>query len=137
VPAEDNALVLTVQQQHDDALDIGDVIGKRILSTRLRHNATVREKSALATLEIMSRFAASPKWLIVVYSPPPVLNIFFRVMIFAPCNFGLSLASHWMQKQGEYQSTASGYRFEFVEYTRRSRTDLRMQCPKSQESQEC
>jgi hypothetical protein len=84
VPAEENALVLTVQQQHDDALDIGDVIGKRILSNRLRHNVTVREKNALATLQVMSRFAANPKWLIVVYSPLPVLNIFSRAMIVAP-----------------------------------------------------
>jgi hypothetical protein len=91
VPAEENALVFTVQQQHDDALDIGDVNGKRIVSTRLRHNVSVREKKALATLEVMSRFAANPEWLIVVYSPPPVINIFSRVMIFAPCNFGLSL----------------------------------------------
>jgi hypothetical protein len=91
VPAEENALVLTVQQQHDDALDIGNVIGKRILSTRLHHNVTVRAKNDLATLEVMSRFAANPKWLIVVYSPLPVLNIFSRVKIFAPCNFGLSL----------------------------------------------
>ena len=89
MPAEENALVLTLQQQHDDALDIGDVIGKRILSTRLRHNVTVREKNALAALEVMSRFAANPKWLIVVYSPLPVLNIPFLVMIFAPCNLVL------------------------------------------------
>jgi hypothetical protein len=100
VPAEENALVLTVQQQHDDALDIGDVIGKRILSNRLRHNVTVREKNALATLQVMSRFAANPKWLIVVYSPLPVLNIFSRAMIFAPCNFGLSLSPTGCRARG-------------------------------------
>ena len=59
---------LTSQQVQDDLLDIDDVIGKRIVTTRLHHNVTVREENALAALEVMSRFAANPKWLI--YLPP-------------------------------------------------------------------
>ncbi|HKV23190.1 MAG TPA: polynucleotide kinase-phosphatase [Candidatus Acidoferrum sp.] len=59
---------LTSQQIHDDLLDIDDVIGKRIVTTRLHHNVTVREENALAALEVMSRFATNPKWLI--YLPP-------------------------------------------------------------------
>src|SRR5205807_1302835 len=59
---------LTSQQVHDDLLDIDDVIGKRIVATRLHHNVTVREENGLAALEVMSRFAANPKWLI--YLPP-------------------------------------------------------------------
>jgi len=59
---------LTSQQLLDDVLDIDDVIGKRIVTTRLHHNVTVREENALAALEVMSRFAANPKWL--VYLPP-------------------------------------------------------------------
>ena len=59
---------LTSQQMHDDLLDIDDVIGKRIVTTRLHHNVTIREENALAALEVMSRFAANPKWLI--YLPP-------------------------------------------------------------------
>lgn len=55
---------LTAQQQHDDVLDIQDVLGKRIISTRLHHNVTVREENAIAALEVMSRFGANPKWLI-------------------------------------------------------------------------
>lgn len=62
------AAALTSQQIHDDLLDIDDVIGKRIVTTRLHHNVTVREENALAALEVMSRFAANPKWLI--YLPP-------------------------------------------------------------------
>ena len=42
--------------------------GKRIVSTRLRSNVTVREENATAALEVMSRFALDPKWLI--YLPP-------------------------------------------------------------------
>jgi protein phosphatase len=53
---------------HDDLLDIDDVIGKRFVTTLLHHNVTVREGNALAALEVMSRFAANPKWLI--YLPP-------------------------------------------------------------------
>jgi protein phosphatase len=67
-PGEPPQQVLTSQQIHDDLLDIDDVIGKRIVTTRLHHNVTVREENALAALEVMSRFAANPKWLI--YLPP-------------------------------------------------------------------
>jgi protein phosphatase len=49
-------------------LDAEDVIGKRIVSTRLRGSVTIREAHATAALEVMSRFAADPKWL--VYLPP-------------------------------------------------------------------
>ena len=59
---------LTAQQQHDDMLDIDDVLGKRIIDTRLHHNVTIREEQAITALEVMSRFAANPKWLI--YLPP-------------------------------------------------------------------
>src|SRR6185503_4690918 len=44
------------------------VIGKRIISTRLHRTVTIREENAIAALEVMSRFAANPKWLI--YLPP-------------------------------------------------------------------
>ena len=59
---------MTSQHIHDDLLDAEDVLGKRIISTRLRSNVTIREENAVAALEIMSRFAANPKWLI--YLPP-------------------------------------------------------------------
>jgi len=67
-PVSESSPSLTSQQVHDDLLDIDDVIGKRIVTTRLHHNVTVREENALAALEVMSRFAANPKWLI--YLPP-------------------------------------------------------------------
>lgn len=57
-----------LQHEHDDVLDIGDVTGKRIIQTRLRHNITIREENSIAALEVMSRFAIDPKWLI--YLPP-------------------------------------------------------------------
>jgi protein phosphatase len=59
---------LTHQQELEDVLDIDDVIGKRIIETRLHGNLTVREENAIAALEVMSRFAVNPKWLI--YLPP-------------------------------------------------------------------
>jgi protein phosphatase len=59
---------LTAQQLNDDVLDAIDVIGKRIIETQWRGNVTVREANASAALEVMSRFAANPKWLI--YLPP-------------------------------------------------------------------
>ena len=65
---ENQAPSLTPQQQHDDLLDLSDVIGKRIVATRLHGNVTIREENATAALEVMSRFTANPKWLI--YLPP-------------------------------------------------------------------
>jgi protein phosphatase len=59
---------LTAQQAQDDLLDLEDVFGKRIVDTRLYRNITIREENAAAALEVMSRFAANPKWLI--YLPP-------------------------------------------------------------------
>ena len=61
---------LSAQQLHDDILDAEDVIGKRFISTRLQRTVTIREENATAALEVMSRFAANPKWLI--YLPPTI-----------------------------------------------------------------
>src|SRR5690606_14951559 len=45
-----------------------DVFGKRIIDTALQRAITIREENATAALEVMSRFAADPRWLI--YLPP-------------------------------------------------------------------
>jgi protein phosphatase len=68
LPPENQAPTLSAQQQNDDLLDLADVTGKRIISTRLHGNVTIREENSIAALEVMSRFAANPKWLI--YLPP-------------------------------------------------------------------
>jgi protein phosphatase len=50
-------------------LSIGDVTGKRVIETRVTGGTVlVREENALAALEVMSRFAIDPRWL--VYLPP-------------------------------------------------------------------
>jgi protein phosphatase len=50
-------------------LNITDVLGKRIVATRLTgQTVTIREENALAALEVMGRFALDPRWL--VYLPP-------------------------------------------------------------------
>ena len=59
---------LSAQQELDDVLDVADVTGKRIVETELAGRVTIREENAVAALEVMSRFAANPKWL--VYLPP-------------------------------------------------------------------
>ena len=65
---EAQASRLTAQQQHDDLLDIADVAGKRMIETRLAGRITIREENAAAALEVMSRFAVDPRW--IVYLPP-------------------------------------------------------------------
>jgi len=68
VGAHSRAPLMTAQQQLDDVLDIADVLGKRLITTQLHRNVTIREENAIAAVEVMSRFAANPKWLI--YLPP-------------------------------------------------------------------
>ena len=68
LPAEPVSAEFSAQQCHDELLDIADVMGKRIIATRLHRTVTIREENATAALEVMSRFAANPKWLI--YLPP-------------------------------------------------------------------
>jgi protein phosphatase len=49
-------------------LDLEDVVGKRIIETRLARTVTIREENAIAALEVMNRFAIDPRWL--AYLPP-------------------------------------------------------------------
>jgi protein phosphatase len=65
---QQSAPTLSAQQQHDDVLYLEDVIGKRFIDTALDRRITIREENASAALEVMSRFAINPKWL--VYLPP-------------------------------------------------------------------
>jgi protein phosphatase len=58
----------TAQHALDDVLDLADVVGKRIVDTRLVPRITIREENAIAALEVMSRFAVDPKW--IIYLPP-------------------------------------------------------------------
>jgi protein phosphatase len=51
-----------------ECVDIDDVMGKRPIETSLRGRITIREQNASAALEVMSRFAIDPRWLI--YLPP-------------------------------------------------------------------
>jgi protein phosphatase len=60
----------TAQHQADELLDIDDVIGKRFIQTRLHRGIVIREENAITALEVMSRFAIDPRWLI--YLPPTV-----------------------------------------------------------------
>ncbi|MFN9510122.1 MAG: polynucleotide kinase-phosphatase [Planctomycetota bacterium] len=59
---------LSAQQEFDNLLDIDDVLGKRIVSTELISNVTIREENGIAAIETLSRFAVDPRWLI--YLPP-------------------------------------------------------------------
>ncbi|MDP9296419.1 MAG: polynucleotide kinase-phosphatase [Actinomycetota bacterium] len=51
-----------------EVLDISDVMEKRGVETRLRGRLSIPEQNAAAALEVMSRFAIDPRWLI--YLPP-------------------------------------------------------------------
>ena len=55
-------------RRESDVLKIEDVLGNKGVETRLMGRLTIREENALAALEVMSRFAVDPRWL--VYLPP-------------------------------------------------------------------
>jgi PNKP adenylyltransferase domain, ligase domain len=57
-----------VARREPDLLDLDDVLGKRVVDTRHHGRVTVREEQAAAALEVMSRFAVDPRWLL--YLPP-------------------------------------------------------------------
>lgn len=59
---------LSVQHAPDDVLDIADLLGKRLIATRLQGNVIIDAERGAAALEVLSRFAADPRWLI--YLPP-------------------------------------------------------------------
>ncbi|MEY3053204.1 MAG: hypothetical protein RLY31_2989 [Bacteroidota bacterium] len=59
---------LSAQQELDDLLDIDIIHGKKIMETRYHGKVIIREENAMAALEVMSRFALAPQWLI--YLPP-------------------------------------------------------------------
>jgi protein phosphatase len=53
---------------NDDMLNIDDVLGQKYLNTRLRRSIKINAENSIAAMELMSRFAADPHWLI--YLPP-------------------------------------------------------------------
>jgi protein phosphatase len=55
-------------RREPDVLDIGDVSGSRVIETGYVPRVGVREAHAAAALEVMSRFALDPRWLL--YLPP-------------------------------------------------------------------
>lgn len=59
---------LSAQQAEDSLLDLGDLLGKRIVTTRLVRAIGISSAEAAAALEVLSRFSASPRWL--VHLPP-------------------------------------------------------------------
>ncbi|PBC03653.1 polynucleotide kinase-phosphatase [Mesorhizobium sp. WSM3860] len=58
----------SAQADADGVLDIQDVSGRRWIETELKGRVVVAEENASAALEVMSRFAVAPQWL--VYLPP-------------------------------------------------------------------
>jgi protein phosphatase len=59
---------LSSQQEYDDVLDINDVRGRQRIQVGLMGTILIAEENCSAALEVMSRFAANPKWL--AYLPP-------------------------------------------------------------------
>ncbi len=51
-----------------EVLDITDVTGRRVVETAYLSRISVHEENAAAALEVMSRFAVDPRWLL--YLPP-------------------------------------------------------------------
>ena len=65
---EGNAAPPVEARRADGVLDVDDVLGKRVVETRLAGRVTVREENAAAAIEVMSRFAVAPEQLL--HLPP-------------------------------------------------------------------
>jgi protein phosphatase len=77
----------SAQAAADDILDMEDVSGRRWIETELRGRIVVAEENATAALEVMSRFAIAPQWLI--YLPPTM----------SPCE--TSAREGWLERPEE------------------------------------
>ncbi|OHV48032.1 polynucleotide kinase-phosphatase [Pseudofrankia sp. BMG5.36] len=61
-----------------DLLDVADVLGRRVVETRHGGRVGIQAENALAALEVMSRFAVDPRWLVYLpptMSPPPTSTL--------------------------------------------------------------
>jgi protein phosphatase len=68
-PANEAASGASASTRREPAvLDITDVLGRRVVETAEHGRVGVRAENAAAALEVMSRFAIDPRWL--VYLPP-------------------------------------------------------------------
>ena len=67
-PLEDIAAPGGATHRDPGVLDLDDVLGRRVVETRQLGRVSVQEENASAALEVMSRFAVDPRWLI--YLPP-------------------------------------------------------------------
>ncbi|MFN0129784.1 MAG: polynucleotide kinase-phosphatase [Verrucomicrobiales bacterium] len=75
------------QLEHDRLLDLDDLLGSGRIHTELRPSITVRNENLLAAIELMSRFAVDPRWLI--YLPPTM----------SPC--ATSTVDGWLERPEE------------------------------------
>jgi protein phosphatase len=62
------SLVEAAGRRDPEVLDITDVTGSRVVENGYLKRISVREENAAAALEVMSRFAIDPRWLL--YLPP-------------------------------------------------------------------
>jgi protein phosphatase len=67
------ALAAGSARREPDVLDIGDVSGSRVIETGYLPRVGVRDAHAAAALEVMSRFAIDPRWLL--YLPPTMAPV--------------------------------------------------------------
>jgi protein phosphatase len=67
-PGASRAAAEVPARREPDVLDIGDVSGSRVIETAYLPRVGIRDAHAAAALEVMSRFAIDPRWLL--YLPP-------------------------------------------------------------------
>jgi protein phosphatase len=67
-PVAGEAPVAEAARRDPDVLDVTDVLGRRTVETSLHGRVTIAADQAIGALEVMSRFAVDPRWLL--YLPP-------------------------------------------------------------------
>jgi protein phosphatase len=67
------AEIEVADRREPGVLDINDVIGNRVVHTAYQKTISVRADNAAAALEVMSRYAIDPRWL--MYLPPTMTPV--------------------------------------------------------------
>lgn len=87
LPPAPDASAISAQAEADRHLHVDDVIGRRWIDTPLMRRIAIAEENAAAALEVMSRHAVAPQWLI--YLPPTMSPV------------ETSKRDHWLERPEE------------------------------------
>jgi protein phosphatase len=94
-------------RREPEVLDITDVMGTRVIETQYQQRIGVREENAAAALEVMSRFAIDPRWLL--YLPPTMSPVATSTRSTRTSGTGLRVLPCRGRRSGGLRGEAHGF----------------------------